>query len=82
VLFICLFLGTDKNCNFSAVRSPIELKIDGDLGLVIQVSVHVLVPRFNVFSYYKKRKKKEGEIEEKSVFRKLDFSLPFQVRLI
>jgi hypothetical protein len=30
--------GTDGNCNFSAVRSPIELKLGGDLGLVSQIS--------------------------------------------
>jgi hypothetical protein len=33
---VCLFgvVGTDENWNFSAVRSPIELKLGGDLGLV------------------------------------------------
>ena len=41
---VCLlFVGTDENLNFSAVRSPIELKLGGDLGLVSQISVHVLV---------------------------------------
>jgi hypothetical protein len=30
--------GTDGNCNFSAVRSSIELKLGGDLGLVSQIS--------------------------------------------
>jgi hypothetical protein len=43
-LFVCLF-GTDGNCNFSAVSSPIELKLGGDLELVSQISVYVLVPR-------------------------------------
>jgi hypothetical protein len=36
-------VGTDGNWNFSAVRSPIGLKLGGDLGLVSQISVHVLV---------------------------------------
>jgi hypothetical protein len=35
----------DKNWNFSAVRSPIELKLGADLGLVTQISVHALVSR-------------------------------------
>jgi hypothetical protein len=46
---VCLFVGTDKNCNFSAVRSPIELKLGGDLGLVSHISMHVLVSRFDYF---------------------------------
>jgi hypothetical protein len=51
---VCLLcVGTDKNCNFSAVRSPIELKLSGGLGLVSQISVHVLVSRFDCFSYCK-----------------------------
>jgi hypothetical protein len=44
--YLCVVVGTDENCNFSAVRSPIELKLGGDLGLVSQISVHVLVSRF------------------------------------
>jgi hypothetical protein len=47
---------TDKNCNFSAVRSPIELKLSGERGLVSQISVHVLVSRFNCFSFCKQTK--------------------------
>jgi hypothetical protein len=32
---VCLLcVETDENCSFSAVRSPIELKLGGDLGLV------------------------------------------------
>jgi hypothetical protein len=52
-LFVCVFVvvGTDKNCNFSAVRSLIELKLGGYLGLVSQISVHVLVSRFDYFLY-------------------------------
>jgi hypothetical protein len=46
---------TDKNYNFSAVRSPIELKLGGDLGLVSQISVHVLASRFDYFLGAKKR---------------------------
>jgi hypothetical protein len=42
---VVLCVGTDANCNFSAVRSPIGLKLGGDLGLVSQISVHVLVSK-------------------------------------
>jgi hypothetical protein len=38
-------VGTDENWNFSAVRSPIELKLGGDLWLVSQISVHALVKK-------------------------------------
>jgi hypothetical protein len=40
---------TDKNWNFSAMCSPIGVKLDGDLGLVSQISVHVFVSRFDGF---------------------------------
>jgi hypothetical protein len=40
VIPVCCSLSvTDKNWNFSAVRSLIELKLSGDLGLVSQISV-------------------------------------------
>jgi hypothetical protein len=39
----------DENWNFSAVRSLIGLKLDGDIGLVSEISVHVLVSRFDCF---------------------------------
>jgi hypothetical protein len=44
-LSVCLsvVVGTDKNWNFSAVRSPIGLKLSGDHGLVSQISVHDLL---------------------------------------
>jgi hypothetical protein len=79
---VCLaFVGTDRN--FSAVRSPIELKLGGDLRLVSQISVHVLVSRFDCFSYCKqtkgKKKRRKGENRD---FRKLEISPPFQVQLI
>jgi hypothetical protein len=46
----CVLLsGTDEICNFSAVRSPIELKLGGDLGLVSQISLHVLLSIFDYF---------------------------------
>jgi hypothetical protein len=35
----------DKNLNFLAMQSQIELKLGGDLGLVSQISIHVLVLR-------------------------------------
>jgi hypothetical protein len=58
VSVVCCQSGTDKNWNFSAVRSPIGLKLSGDLGLVSQISVHVLVSRFVYFSYCKQTKEK------------------------
>jgi hypothetical protein len=49
----------DESLNFSAVRSPIGLKLGGDLGLVSQISVHVLVSRFFfIFTVNKQRTKK------------------------
>jgi hypothetical protein len=79
----CLFVGggrTDGNCNFSAVRSPIELKLGEDLGLVSKISVHVLVSRFEYFLYCKQTKERKNR--ENRGFTKLAFSLPCQVRLI
>jgi hypothetical protein len=73
---------TDKNYNFSAVRSPIELKLVGDLGLLSQISMHVLVSRFDCFLYCKQTNKKTHQNRENRGFRKLEFSLPLQVRLI
>jgi hypothetical protein len=58
----CLFVGTDKNYNFSAMRSPIELKLGGDLRLVSQISLHVLVSRFDCFSYCKQTNKQNKEV--------------------
>jgi hypothetical protein len=76
-------VGTDGNSNFSAVRSPIELKLDGDLGLVSQISVHVLVSGFDYFLYCKQTKEhKKRENRENRGFTKLAFSQPCLVRLI
>jgi hypothetical protein len=81
VLLFCV--GTDKKCNFSAVRSPIKLKLGGDLGLVSQINVHVLISRFDYFLYCKQTKEqKTCQIRENCGFTKLAFSPPFQVRLI
>jgi hypothetical protein len=60
-LCLCVVGGTDKNCNLSAVRSPIELKLGGDLVLVSQISVHVLVSRFDYFLYCKQTKERKNE---------------------
>jgi hypothetical protein len=43
----CCLFGTNKNCNFSAMCSPIELKLGGDLALVSQISVHAMVLRLS-----------------------------------
>jgi hypothetical protein len=82
-LFVCclfVVVGTDETCNFSAVRSPIELKLGGDLGLVSQISVHVLVKRFDYFVYCKQTK--EHKKRENRGFTKLAFSQPCRVWLI
>ena len=78
-----LLCGTYEKCNFSAVRSPIELKLGGDLGLVSQISVHVLVSRFDYFLYCKQTKEhKNRQNRENRGFTKLAFSPPCRVRLI
>jgi hypothetical protein len=57
---LLLYIGTDENWNFSALRSPIELKLGGDLGLLSQISVHVLVSRFDYFLYCKQTKERKN----------------------
>jgi hypothetical protein len=73
-LFDVVVVGTDRNCNFLGVRSPIELKLGGVLGLVSQISVHVLVSRFDYFLYCKQTK--EHKKHENRGFTKLAFSQP------
>jgi hypothetical protein len=73
-LFLCV--GMDKNSNFSALRSPIELKLGGDLGFVSQISVHVLVSRFDCFSYCKQTNKqinKKSQNGKNAVLENLSF---------
>jgi hypothetical protein len=71
LLFVCLF-GTNKIGDFSAVRSLIELKLGGELGLVSQISVQVLVSRFNCFLYCKQtNKQNNAEIAKNVVLEKL-----------
>jgi hypothetical protein len=56
------------------VRSPIELKLGGDLGLVSQISLHVLVSRFDYFLYCEqtnKRRKKPAKIVKIAVLQNL-----------
>jgi hypothetical protein len=86
----CLFggggggVGTEKNCNFSAARSPIELKLVGDLRLVSQITRLACMFWFQdliVFHIVNKLSKKNRN-REKHGFKKLEFSPPFQVRLI
>jgi hypothetical protein len=80
---VCSLSVTDENWNFSAVRSPIGLKLGGDLGLVSQISVHVLVSRFDYFLFCKQTKEQEKRRNrENRGFTKLAFSQPCRVRLI
>jgi hypothetical protein len=39
VVIVIVVVGTDRNWNFSAVLSLIDLKFDGDLELVSQISI-------------------------------------------
>jgi hypothetical protein len=56
------------------VRSPIGLKLGGDLGLVSQISVHVLVSRFVCFLYCKQTKEpKNAKIAKIAVLQNLHF---------
>jgi hypothetical protein len=74
VVVCCLCVGTGRNYNFSAVRSPIELKLSGDLGLVSQISVHVMVSTFDYFLYCKQTKEqKSGKIAKIAVLQNLRF---------
>jgi hypothetical protein len=75
LLFVaCLLLfGMDQNCNFSAMRSPIELKLGGDLGLVSQISVHVLVSSSTVFHIVNKEEEKIAEIAKTRFLENLSF---------
>jgi hypothetical protein len=43
-----------------ALQSPIGLKLGGDLGLVSQISVHVLFSRFEYFLYCKQTNKQKN----------------------
>jgi hypothetical protein len=73
---VCLLLLSvmDENLNFSAVRSPIGLKLSGDLGLLSQISVHVLVSSFVYFLYCKQTKEKKfAEIAKIAVLQNLRF---------
>jgi hypothetical protein len=57
------------------VRSPIGLKLGGDLGLVSQISVHVLVSRFDCFFYIvnKQKNTKNVEIAKIEILENLSF---------
>jgi hypothetical protein len=74
VCWCMVCVGTDGNCNFSAVRCPIGLKLGGDLELVSQISVHVLVSRFDCFLYCKQKKEqKNADIAKIAILEYLSF---------
>jgi hypothetical protein len=74
VVCCCVLLcGTNKKCNFSVVCSPIGLKLGGDLGLVFQISVHLLVSRFDYFLYCKQTKEQNAKITKITVLQNLRF---------
>jgi hypothetical protein len=53
-----------KNWNVTAVGGPIELKLGGDVGLVSQISVHVLVSRFYQTNKQNKRRNRKKNVLE------------------
>jgi hypothetical protein len=56
------------------MRSTIGLKLSGDLGLVSQISVHVLVSRFDYFLYCKQTKEqKTAEVAKIVILQNLRF---------
>jgi hypothetical protein len=74
VVHCVLCVGTDGNWNFSAVCCLIGLKLGGDLELVSQISVHVLVSSFDYFSYCKQTKEpKNAKIAKIAVIQNLRF---------
>jgi hypothetical protein len=74
VSFVVVVVVTDKNLNFSAVRSPIELKLAGDLGLVSQISVQALVSRlFYLFTFCKQIIEKLAKIAKSAVLENMKF---------
>jgi hypothetical protein len=66
-----------------ALRSLIGLKLGGDLGLLSQIGVHVLVSRFDCFLYCKQTKEQKTRQNRQNLgFKRFAFSLPCRVRLI
>jgi hypothetical protein len=81
---LTLLSGTDRNCNFSAMQNHIELNLSGDLGWVLHISVYVLAYMFwricfGCFQFVNKQTKNAES--KKNGSRKLEFSVPCQVRL-
>jgi uncharacterized membrane protein len=70
---VCSLSVTDKNLNFSAVRSPIELKLGGDLWFVSQISVHALVSRLSFVYIFQTNKTETRRNRENHGFTKLAF---------
>jgi hypothetical protein len=58
---------------FSAVRSPIELKLGGDLGLVSQISVLWFQDSIVFHIVNKQTNKKNAEIAKNAVLENLSF---------
>jgi hypothetical protein len=72
---VLLCVGTDENCNFSAVHSLIELKLGGDLWLVSQICEHVWFQDLIIFYIVNKQKnKKITKIAKIAVLQNLRFS--------
>jgi hypothetical protein len=64
----------DENWNFSAVRSLIELKLGGDLGLVTQISLHWFQDLIVFYIVNKqKNEQKNAEISKFAVSQNLHF---------
>jgi hypothetical protein len=78
--FMCLsvccqsvVVGTDKNSNFSAVRSPIGLKLSGDLGYPRLACMFWFQDLFIFYIVNKQRNKEIAEIAKMAVLQNLRF---------
>jgi hypothetical protein len=76
----CLFvgvrmcIGTDENWNFSAVRSPIELKLGGDLGWYLRLACMFWFQDLIIFYIVNKQKNaKIAKIAKIAVLQNLRF---------
>jgi hypothetical protein len=75
-------VGTDGHCNFSTMHSPVELNLVETLGWYPRLVCMFWFQDSIVFHIINKQNKKTRRNREKRSFNKLEFSLPYQVRLI
>jgi hypothetical protein len=74
LVILWFVVGTDRHYNFSIMRSPIELRFGVDYGLVSQISIHVLVLRFDYLLFCKQtNKQKSTKIVKNTVLENFSF---------